>query len=221
MRKLIVAVALLASGCAVYAPKVPVAEPGVPDAWPIAPETVATGAAADIGWRDFFTDDRLEALIAQALDNNRDLRIAVLNVERARSLYRIQRADRLPSLGVTAAMTRVGDDNAPVSEGYTADLGAAFELDLFGRVRNLSKAALEQYLATEEARRATQLLLISDVAGAYLTLAADQELQRIAQATLATHEKSFDLTQRRYDLGAVSALDLGRARTVVETAPRS
>ena len=217
MRKALAIGTLLLSGCAIYAPSVPEPDAGLPDAWP-AVEAGGGPAVADVPWRDFFTDDKLEALIAAALDSNRDLRVAVLDVERARSLYRIQRADRVPSLGVTAAMTRVGSDNLPVDEGYSADLGAAFELDLFGRVRNLSRAALEQYFATEDAQHAVELVLISDVAGAYLTLAADRELLRIAEATLATHEETLTLTERRYELGAVSALDLARSRTIVETA---
>lgn len=218
MRKVLAIGVLLLSGCAIYAPSVPDAEPGLPDAWPVGETAAGEAMVVDVPWRDFFADDKLEALIAAALDSNRDLRVAVLDVERARSLYRIQRADRVPSLGVTAAMTRVGGDNQPVDEAYSADLGAAFELDLFGRVRNLSRAALEQYLATEDAQHAVELVLISDVAGAYLTLAADRELLRIAGAALATHEETLNLTERRYELGAVSALDLARARTVVETA---
>ncbi|MEX0900719.1 MAG: efflux transporter outer membrane subunit [Gammaproteobacteria bacterium] len=217
MRKVLPVGVILLSGCAIYAPSVPEAELGLPDAWPVA-EAAGEAAVVDVPWRDFFADENLKSLIAAALDANRDLRVAILDVERARSLYRIQRADRVPSLGVTAAMTRVGSDNQPVDEAYTVDLGAAFELDLFGRVRNLSRAALEQYLATEEAQRAFELALISDVAGAYLTLAADRELLRIANAALATHEETLGLTNRRYELGAVSALDLARARTIVETA---
>lgn len=220
MRKVLstMLLALAMGGCAVYAPRVPDAEPGIPGTWPIPADAAGDGIAADIGWREFITDDKLEHLVERALDGNRDLRVAVLNVERARSLYRIERSARVPAVGVTGALTRTGGDNVPVDELYTADIGALFELDLFGRVRNQSLAALERYFATEEAQRAAQLMLISDVIGAYLTYAADLELLRIAEATLATHQESYDLTEKRYELGAVSALDLGRARTVVETA---
>ena len=175
-------------------------------------------ATADIGWRDFFVDPRLQEVIARALANNRDLRVAVLNVERARALYRIERADRVPSVGATAAMVRTGGD-APTTDLFTASVGVTeFELDLFGRVRNLSQAALQQYFAQEESRRSAQLALIAEVASAYLALAADREQVRVVQLTLTTREEFHALTQKRYEFGAVSALDLSQSRTQVETA---
>ncbi len=173
---------------------------------------------ADVGWRDFFVDPRLQQLIALSLDNNRDLRVAVLNVERARSQYRIQRADRIPSLGVNAELQRTGGD-APVTDLYSAGLGLAqFELDLFGRVRSLSDSAVQRYFATEESRRSAQLALISELANSWLTLSADRELLRISEATLESQQASYDLTEKRYELGALSALDVSQARTGVETA---
>src|SRR5690606_18188618 len=124
---------------------------------------IAALPMADVGWRDPLADPALDAAVAQAPENNPDPRVALLNVERARSQYRIQRADRLPSLGANATMERAGGD-VPVSEAYVAGVGlAAFELDLFGRVRNLSEAALQQYLATAEAQRGTQLSLVAEV----------------------------------------------------------
>ena len=218
---LALALALAAAGCASLEPALPQAQPDVPAQWPIPDRTgdVALAAVADIGWRDFFVDDDLEALIARALENNRDLRVAVLNVERARSLYRVQRAARLPSVGGAVDMTRTGGGDAPDTESYSASVGVAgFELDLFGRVKSLGDAALREYFATEEARRAAQLSLVAEVAGAYLTLAADRELVRVALAALDNREKWFGLTQKRFDLGAVSRLDLAQARTLVETA---
>ncbi|HEX5130109.1 MAG TPA: TolC family protein, partial [Usitatibacter sp.] len=230
------AAALAAAGCATLEPPLPEAKPDVPVSWPI-PETTgsqstvarsqepgassqAQGATnpADIGWRDFFVDDGLEDAIARALGNNRDLRVAVLNVERARALYRVQRSERLPSVGGAVQMTRTGGDG-PKTESYSASVGVAgFELDLFGRVRSLSEAALREYFATEEARRAAQLSLVAEVANAWLTLAADRELLKVAQATLKTQEDSFKLTQRRHELGAVSRVDLAQAQTQVEAA---
>lgn len=223
MRAVALAAALFAGGCAVLEPTLPEAAPAIAAEWPIpataaAPDPAAPSITADIGWREFFADERLEEVIARALANNRDLRVAMLNVEKARAQYRIQRADRVPSLGANATMVRRGGD-VPVTETYTADLGITeFELDLFGRVRNLGQAALQRYFAQEENRRSAQLALIAEVANVYLTLAADQEQLRVAQATLATREDYYELTRKRFDLGAVSALDVSQARTQVEAA---
>lgn len=214
-------IALALGGCVSLAPKLPQAQPGIPAAWPL-PETtdaVAQGKAADIGWREFFADPRLVKLIEQALQNNRDLRVAVLNVEKARAQYRIQRADRVPSINGTASLTRTGVSGSPVSQQYLANLGTTdFELDLFGRVHSLSTSALERYLAQGEAQRSAQLSLIAEVANAYLTLAADQESLQVAKATRDNQEASFDLTRQRHALGAASSLDLSQAQTTVETA---
>ncbi len=228
---------LALAGCGVLEPRLPEANAGIAEQWPLppgspgmaqpSPATTAAreGATADIGWRDFFVDPKLEELIARALQNNRDLRVAVLNVERARQQYRIQRADRVPTVTATGAMVRQGGpdplaaDGYTVTEGYTADLGVTqFELDLFGRVRNLSEAALQRYFAQEEARRSAQLSLIAEVANVYLTLAADRDQMRLAEATLRTREEAFELTRKRHEFGAVSSLDVYQARTQSETA---
>jgi len=226
LRKAVVAlaVAMLVSGCGILEPRLPEAKPAIPAEWPIPATTAAPApgsvtSTADIGWRDFFADAKLEEVIAQALANNRDLRVAMLNVEKARAQYRVQRADRVPSLEASGAMARSGGDNRPMTEVYTADLGVTeFELDLFGRVRNLSDAALQRYFAVEENRRSAQLTLIAEVAGAYLTLAANQEQLRVARSTLQTREESHALTVKRYELGAVSALELNQSLTLVESA---
>ncbi|MEI2456851.1 efflux transporter outer membrane subunit [Lysobacter firmicutimachus] len=240
LHALAIAVALAGTGCVSLAPKLPPAEAGIPAEWPLPPTTssfvgaqplssdpaasqeaaAAGGAAvADIGWRDFFVDQNLEDLIGRALENNRDLRVAVLNVEKARAQYRIQRADRLPALNATARLERTGGDNQNVTDAYTAGASIAnFELDLFGRVRSLSQAALQRYFAQEEARRAAQLSLIAEVANAYLTLAADRELLSVSEATLKNQQAAYDLTQKRRELGAVSGLELSQARTQVEQA---
>ena len=227
---LALAAALAASGCASLVPATPQAQAGIPAAWPMPEATPSTAVAdagadgdaprpmADVGWREFFSDPRLQEVVALALDHNRDLRVAVLDVERARAQYRIQRADRLPALGAEAALERSGGD-APVSEAYTAGLGlAAFELDLFGRVRNLGEAALQQYLATEEARRAAQLSLVAEVANAWLALAADQAQLRLAEAALDAHARTLELTAKRHELGASPALELEQVRGQVAAA---
>lgn len=221
MASLALAVSLVLSGCSSLEPRSTEVAPAIPSQWPgtaTAGAQTATADVADIGWRDFFVDPRLQAVIAQSLDNNRDLRVAVLNVERARAQYRIQRADRVPAIGVQGQMTRSGGD-APVTEQFSANLGVVeFELDLFGRVRNLSQAALQQYFAEAANRRSAQLSLVAEVANAWLTLGADSEQLRIAQATLATYEDSLRLTEARRQLGGASALQLSQTRTLVETA---
>jgi multidrug efflux system outer membrane protein len=222
--------ALALAGCGTLEPRIPEAQADVPAQWPLPPTApeMATAPAlnpatattvAEIGWRDFFVDPKLEELVARALQNNRDLRVVVLNVERAQQLYRIQRSDRVPTIGVAGAMVREGGDDRSMTERYSVELGVTqFELDLFGRVRNLSEAALQRYFAEEQARRAAQLALVGEVASAYLTLAADRDRMRLAQATLRTREEGYQLTVKRHEFGAVSALDVHQARTQAETA---
>jgi multidrug efflux system outer membrane protein len=189
-------------------------------------DTAASMAAWDIGWRDFFADARLQQLIAQALANNRDLRVAVLNIQLARAQYRIQRSNLMPAINATGSYTKqklpstVSGAGVPITVSfYEVAVGvSSYEFDLFGRVRSLTHAALEQYLAQEQARRSAQLSLIAEIANAYLRLASDRELQRLAQGTLKSQEDSFGLTEKRHAIGAVSGLDLAQARTTVESA---
>ena len=177
--------------------------------------------ASDIGWHEFFPDPDLQALIATALENNRDLRIATLNVEAARAQYRIQRADLLPPLDIQgtannqrtpADLSRTGASE--LTRVYSAGVGMpSFELDLFGRVRSLRKSALEAYFAIEENRTAAQLLLVSEVANAWLTLIADRELLALAQDTRDSQKQSYDLTKLRFDQGVSSEIDLHRSES--------
>nr|WP_180166577.1 efflux transporter outer membrane subunit [Stenotrophomonas sp. SbOxS2]NYT99429.1 efflux transporter outer membrane subunit [Stenotrophomonas sp. SbOxS2] len=213
-------IGLSLAACAAIEPRDTVFAPGIPTVWPSSSEAsgMQSQPVADIGWRDFFTDERLREVIAQSLEKNRDLRVAVLNVERAHAQYRIQRADRVPAIGLQGQMTRSGGD-VPVSEQFEVGLGVLdFELDFFGRVRNLSEAAVQRFFSEAANRRNAQLSLISEVANAWLTLGADKEQLRISLATLATYEDSLRLTQARYDLGGASALELHQTKTLVETA---
>ena len=144
-------------------------------------------SAADIGWRDSIIDERLQKVIDLAFMNNRDLRVAVLNIERTQALYRIQRAELLPTVnaGGTFSKERVpgilsGSGKPLTTELYNVNLGiSSWELDLFGRIRSLRDAALQEYLATEQACLATQISLVAEVANTYLTLAADRELLKL------------------------------------------
>ncbi|MBK0027316.1 multidrug efflux RND transporter outer membrane subunit SmeF [Stenotrophomonas sp. S48] len=212
------AVALVLGGCSTLVPKNTAVAPGIPAQWPAEATEGEVADAAAVGWRDFFTDARLQEVIGQALANNRDLRVAVLNVEKARGQYRVQRADRVPALAAQGQMQRSGGD-VPVSEQFSANLGVAeFELDLFGRVRNLSEAALQQYFAVAANRRNAQLSLVAETATAWLTYGADQQQLKIAEATLKTYEDSLRLAEARHERGGSSGLELSQTRTLVETA---
>jgi outer membrane protein, multidrug efflux system len=224
-------VILCLAGCTM-APRYTRPEAPVPAHWPsgVAYKEVKVGtdnpAVPELKWREFFADERLQKVIAMALHNNRDLRIAALNVERAKALYGIQRAGLSPTLSAvgSGAKERVPADlsdtgNSKITEQYSVNLGVlSWEIDLFGRIRSLKDKALEEYLATEHVRRGTQISLVSAVAGAYLSLAADGEALKLAQSTLAAQQASYGLIQRRYDVGLTNELDLRRAQTQVDSA---
>lgn len=181
-------------------------------------------SAADIGWREFFTDPRLQRLIGLALDNNRDLRIATLNVEAMRAKYRIQRSSLFPTVNALAGSTTVHEPSSLEFAGqpptiYSLGVGVtSYELDFFGRVRSLKDQALQQYFATEAAQRSAQIALVSEVANAYLTWEANQELLALAQQTLASQQSGFNTMTQRVAGRVSSQLDLQRAQTQVQTA---
>lgn len=221
---------LLLAGCMSLAPRYERPAAPVPTQWPAAssPAALAAGgtAAADLAWSGFFADDRLRALIELALANNRDLRVATLNIERARALYQIQRSATLPTVGATGSGSnqRVAEElsatgSSFVTRSVSATVGiASYELDLFGRVRSLNEQALQQFFATEESRRATQISLVAELAGAWLTLATDLERLQLAQQTLQAQSRSYELIKRSNELGVASALDLRQAQVTLETA---
>jgi multidrug efflux system outer membrane protein len=203
----------------------------VPAASPQGPAYAADsgGAAivpADTAWRDFFTDPRLARVIETALANNRDLRLAVANVEQARAQYRVQRADLLPTVGVTGSATyseqqqvQLGQAQKLNTDIYQAQVGvSAWEIDLFGRVRNLSKAAQEQYFAQVETRNAAQTSLIAETANAWLTMAADQERLRIARDLEQAFGRTLELTRARFAKGIASELEVRQAQTSYDSA---
>lgn len=187
-------------------------EPPVAPAWVDAGSATGT-PAADLDWADFLTDERIRALVRLALQNNRDLRIAVLNVEQVRALYGVQRADRLPSVGVGATAARAANGNG---DAYTVGFAvSAFELDLFGRVQALSDAALARYLASDEGRRAAQMTLIAAVANAELTLRADDEQLQVTRSTLASREEVLRLVRVRFDGGVSAEPELRAAESLL------
>ncbi|HOP40835.1 MAG TPA: AdeC/AdeK/OprM family multidrug efflux complex outer membrane factor [Geobacteraceae bacterium] len=227
----LVAVAVCLAGCTM-APKYSRPAAPVPAAWPQGPSyREAAGASpdtvvADIPWQKFFVDEKLRKLVALALENNRDLRVAALNIERSMAQYQISRSELLPKVDANASATyqRLAEDfsgtGIPLNiHQYNVGLGiSSYELDLFGRVRSLKDQALQQYFATEQARRSVQISLVAEVAANYLSLAADQERLQLAKETLASQQASYQLIRSRYEAGVSSALDLHQAQTSVDAA---
>lgn len=230
---LLLSAAFIGTGCTLT-PKYSRPAAPIPSSWPVGVAYNANSlgtnlpVAADLGWQDFFTDEKLQQVIGLALTNNRDLRLAALNLERARALYGIQRAGLFPAINAngTGSKARVPADlsssgNRQTVERYDANLGvAAWEIDFFGRIRSLKDSALETYLGTEQARRSAHILLVSSVAQAYLALAADREALALAETTLTSQQLSYDLIKKRHDLGLVAELDLLRAQSPVEVVRR-
>jgi len=190
------------------------------------PATTNAPEAWQVNWREFITDPKLQQVIGLALTNNRDLRLASLNVERARAMYGIQRSSLWPTVNGTGSggQQRLPADLSSTGRRQTvsrhdANLGVAgWEIDFFGRIRSLKDRALEEYLGTEQARRSAQILLISSVANAYLALAADHEGLKLVEITLQTQQGAYDLIKRRYVLGLTPELDLYRAQAQVDAA---
>ncbi|KWN77478.1 efflux transporter outer membrane subunit, partial [Burkholderia ubonensis] len=182
-------------------------------------------AATDIGWREFFVDPRLQRLIEIALNNNRDLRVAVLNIAAARAQYQITRADLFPKLDAVGTGNRQRLPNAltavpgrNITTTYNVGLQASWELDLFGRIQSLKDQALAKYLATAQARKASEIALVAQVADQYLTVLSTDDLLKVTENTLKSAQASYDLTKLKFDNGTGSELDLRQAQTVVETA---
>lgn len=221
--------AFLLVGCALLAgcdlapqyvrPAMPV-PPALPTGEAYAPET--QDVPVHLSWRALFTDAKLATVIDRALANNRDLRAALANVQAARAQYRVQRAERLPTItaGAGASFADGGTTTTDgVRQDWSADIGlSSFEIDLFGRVKNLTRAALETYLASEAGARSTRIALIAEVASAYATLAADQDLLGVARDTVASAERSLALNSALNAAGLAGKLDVHQAETVLAQA---
>jgi multidrug efflux system outer membrane protein len=221
---------MLAAGCSLAPeftrPALPVADeyptdtPMPPVARPDAP------TAAEVAWRDYFADPQLQAMIAQALEENRDLRVAVLRVQEARAFYQIRRADQFPTLNANAGEVRAGiPENlilvGPARTASIYEVGASivgWELDFWGRVRNLKESALEEFLATDSARRAVTVSLVAQVAGGYFTLTELDERIRITRDTIRTREESLRLFKRRFEVGTTTRLDVAQVETLLTQA---
>jgi multidrug efflux system outer membrane protein len=182
--------------------------------------------SATISWQKFFTDPRLKKLVGLALDNNRDLRVAALNVEQTRAQYRISRADLFPTInaGTSASRSRTpasisGAGHAVEARSFDVSVGVtSYELDIFGRVRSLNHQALEQYFATDEARLGVQISLVAEVANQYFTERALEEQIELSQQTLNAVGETYGLIKKRFDAGDVSELDVRSVDIQVQTA---
>jgi multidrug efflux system outer membrane protein len=214
----------LLSGCTLMPEYERPAAP-VSGTWPTgsSPTNSINAVASDIDWREFFDDPRLRRLIEIALENNRDLRIAALRVEEVRAQYRIQRAALFPGVEGHANYSRQRYSGAVTAFSggttlttYSLDVGAAYEADLFGRVRSLKEEALQRYFATDEARKSARIALISEVAREYLTQLRLLQAKAIANQTLKVVQSSYDLIKRRFDVGAASDLELQTAEGQVQ-----
>ncbi|MFA5319797.1 MAG: efflux transporter outer membrane subunit [Candidatus Omnitrophota bacterium] len=219
------------NGCTL-APKYNRPKAPIPGTWPIGDAYLqaqpATGVvdAERLKWREFFTDPKLQRIIETALENNRDLKLAALNVEKARGLYGIQRAELFPGFDAQGGLTKehfssdfITPGSPRTTEKYSVNLGVtAWEVDFFGRIRSLKKKALEEYLSTEEARRSAQITLVSEIAQAYLTVAADRANLNLAQSILNAQEGVYNLVQRKHKLKLVNEIDLYRAQTQMDAA---
>ena len=209
--------ALALTGCMSMAPSYERPQAPILNAWPTgeayADAKINQQALPD--WHEFFTDERLRKVIELTLENNRDYRVAMLNVQKMRYAYNIQRSEFLPSIsgvgsgehsGTPRTLSATGQDT--VSHVYSANLAmASYELDLFGRIRSLSDEALNQYFATEEARKSARVTLIAETANLWLQLGADRSLLAFAKETLDSQEKSYKLSEASYKAGAINLLD--------------
>lgn len=211
------AAALCLGGCS-FIPTYERPAAPVPAQWPATSAPVgATVAVPDLTWKDFFTDASLRQLIEIALTHNRDLRVAVLNIEQARAQLGIRRADQFPTLnaGLSGSRTPTGTGKY-VTVDSAGLLVTSYELDFFGRVASLKEQALAQYLASQEGSKTAQISLVASVAQTWLALLADEELLALSRRTLSGREDSLRLAQLRFDNGAASELDLRLAQSLTE-----
>jgi multidrug efflux system outer membrane protein len=221
VKRFLTLAALLATSCATMEPRLGRPDPAIPPSWPAGDAALKQSEAAlpAVTYRDIFRDSRLETLIAQALVNNRDLMAAAANINAAREQFRIQRAQQFPQLNAGVNATIAGTKDEGASGNFQAGLSVpSFELDLFGRLRSLTHAQFQQYLATEAGARATRLTLVGDIANAWLSYATDSSLLIIARETVQSAEQSVRLTRLRLRGGIAPRLDLDQAELILAQA---
>jgi multidrug efflux system outer membrane protein len=237
MKRAAALIALLSTSCATMEPKLGSVDPAIPASWPVGSPYLAQSEAAlpAVTYKQIFTDPRLQTLIGEALTNNRDLMAAAANIAAAREQYRVQRAQQFPQLNAGAGVTVTGErsksssgsgsgsssgnSGSGVSASYTAGLNVPnFEVDLFGRLRSLTHAQFERYLATEAGARSTRLALVAEIANSWLDYAADSSLLLVSQETVRTSQESVRLTRIRLEGGIAPRTDLSQAQEILSQA---
>jgi len=221
MKKLAPIAALMLAGCMSMEPAYVQPEPAVPASWPAGDPYLRQSEAGipAVTYRDIFRDVRLQSLIEQGLADNRDLMVAAANIAAARSQYRIQRAELFPEVDAAIGVSGTENDNGNAAAQFTGGLGIpSFELDLFGRIRSLTKAELNRYFASEAAARTTRLALVADIADAWLTYGADASLLKISEDTATSARRSVTLTRARLEGGIAPRTDLRQAEQILHAA---
>lgn len=241
MKRLVACLVLLSTACTTLEPKLAQPDPAIPASWPAGDAALRQSEAAlpAVTYRDIFRDGRLQTLIGEALANNRDLMAAASNIQAALEQYHIQRAQQFPQVNAAGGVTVSGDRGSSgsssgngsgsdsgngsggggLSGSYTAGISLpSFEIDLFGRLRSLTHAQFEQYLATEAGARSTRLTLVADVADAWLNYATDSSLLLVAQETLKSAQESVRITRIRLEGGVAPRLDLDQAQLILTQA---
>lgn len=221
MKRFAAVLALLATGCMSLEPRYIRPDPAIPPSWPAGDSYLAAAESGlpALTYKQVFQDPRLQTLIAQGIANNRNLMTAAANIAAAREQFRIQRAQQFPRLDAGTGVTVTGDEATGASARYEAGLNVPnYELDLFGRLRSLSRVEQERFFASEAGARATRLALVADIARAWLAYAADSSLLLIAQQTVTSTQRSVQLTRLRLEGGIAPRTDLRQAEQILSVA---
>lgn len=221
LKTLSILTAMALTGCSL-APELPPVPTAVPTAYSQTPADAAAPQAANLSWQAFFQDPRLQQLLTQALKQNHDLKLAVLNVDRVRALYQISDSNRYPALDLSASQSRQRlpadlnqSGSASIQQQASVTVGSSWELDLFGKVRNQSEQALQQLFASAAAQQAAQVSLLAEVAGSWYSYASNLQLLTLAEHSAASFRQSLQLTERKVALGAASELTLSQQQSLL------
>lgn len=221
LKRLSISTVFILAGCVSLAPEYPRPASPVPQQFSLSRNGLTPAAAGyqDTGWRNFFVDPQIAGLITEALKNNRDIKMAALKIEEARAQFNVTKADRYPQLNGSAGITYSGGlkSDKPTSRQYDAGLALSYELDFFGKLKNLSEADRQNYFASEEARRAVHILLVSNVSQSYFNQQLAYKQLRIARETLKNYRQSYAFVEHQLATGSTNVLALEQARGQTES----